>query len=61
MNVDFEGKTISREEVEKQVKQDIANQLGVDSCDELSQSKLEQDMLDKGLDPDIALPILKLY
>lgn len=59
MNVDFEGKTISREEVEKQVKQDIANQLGVDSFDELSQSKLEQDMLDKGLDPDIALPILK--
>ena len=59
MNVDFEGKTISREEVEKQVKQDIANQLGVDSFDELSQNKLEQDMLDKGLDPDIALPILK--
>lgn len=55
MLVDFEDKPVSRAEVEKE----IANQLGVNSIDELSANKLEQDLLDKGLDPDIALPILK--
>lgn len=55
MLVDFEDKPVSRAEVESE----IANRLGVSSIDELSANKLEQDLLDKGLDPDIALPILK--